>query len=357
VYQAELELSRRFPRAVERSRQAIALAEQHGWSDETTTGLACNTLGSALGWQGHLAEAAGWLQRAERTIRPEAAPVSAMGVQFARGQVELARGRSGEALAAFRSAERLARRLPEPHPLARPIRVWTLHALIRSGDIGAVKRLLSGTDRHVRERGELRIATAALRLAVGDPGTAVAELGPVLDGSARVGWRSWLAQAFLLDAIASDALGNPAAAGRAIERALEEAEPDGALLWFLLHPAPVLLERHARQGTAHEALIAQILNALAENRLDVQPKESQLSFVPLSDSELRVLRYLPTHLSAPEIAAELSVSVHTVKTHLRNLYIKLGVHRRADAVESARVLHLIAPSAPGPGHPAPPEAD
>jgi ATP/maltotriose-dependent transcriptional regulator MalT len=65
----------------------------------------------------------------------------------------------------------------------------------------------------------------------------------------------------------------------------------------------------------------------------------------LSGSEIRVLRYLPTHLSAPEIAGELSVSTSTVETHLRNLYAKLGVHRRPEAVESARTLGLLAPSA------------
>jgi LuxR family transcriptional regulator, maltose regulon positive regulatory protein len=67
---------------------------------------------------------------------------------------------------------------------------------------------------------------------------------------------------------------------------------------------------------------------------------------PLSKSEIRVLRYLPTHLSAPEIGRELSVSTTTVRTHLRNLYIKLGVHRRADAVDSARALGLLAPARP-----------
>ena len=66
---------------------------------------------------------------------------------------------------------------------------------------------------------------------------------------------------------------------------------------------------------------------------------------PLSGSEIRVLRYLPTHLSAPEIAGELSVATSTVKTHLRNLYAKLGVHSRAEAVERARALVLLAPSA------------
>ena len=66
---------------------------------------------------------------------------------------------------------------------------------------------------------------------------------------------------------------------------------------------------------------------------------------PLSDSEVRVLRYLPTHLSAPEIAGQLSVSHNTVKTHMRNLYAKLGAHRRTDAVIRARELGLLAPSA------------
>jgi len=64
---------------------------------------------------------------------------------------------------------------------------------------------------------------------------------------------------------------------------------------------------------------------------------------PLSGSEVRVLRYLPTNLSAPEIARELSVSTNTVKTRMRSLYAKLVAHRRASAVESARALGLLPP--------------
>ena len=57
-----------------------------------------------------------------------------------------------------------------------------------------------------------------------------------------------------------------------------------------------------------------------------------------------MLRYLPTNLPAPEIAGQLSLSVNTVRTHLRHLYEKLGAHGRTEAVERARALGLLAPS-------------
>jgi LuxR family maltose regulon positive regulatory protein len=57
---------------------------------------------------------------------------------------------------------------------------------------------------------------------------------------------------------------------------------------------------------------------------------------------LRVLRYLPTNLSRPEIAGELSVSLNTVGTHLRSIYAKLQVRDRSSAVQRARELRLLA---------------
>jgi LuxR family maltose regulon positive regulatory protein len=65
-------------------------------------------------------------------------------------------------------------------------------------------------------------------------------------------------------------------------------------------------------------------------------------------SELRILRYLPTNLSAAEIASEIHVSVYTVKTHMRHLYAKFGVHKRSAAIERARAMGLLAPSSRGP---------
>ena len=117
-------------------------------------------------------------------------------------------------------------------------------------------------------------------------------------------------------------------------------------MWFLLLcPAPGLVERHARRLTSHAALVADLQSLLAARKLTPLSVRTQPPREPLSDSELRVLRYLPTNLTMPEVAGELGVSRNTVKTHARNLYAKLGTHRRAGAVDRARALGLLAPSA------------
>ena len=62
---------------------------------------------------------------------------------------------------------------------------------------------------------------------------------------------------------------------------------------------------------------------------------------PLSDRELEVLRLLPTDLSSTEIARELYISRNTVRTHIKHIYDKLGVHSREDAVQRAREVGLF----------------
>jgi LuxR family transcriptional regulator, maltose regulon positive regulatory protein len=132
-----------------------------------------------------------------------------------------------------------------------------------------------------------------------------AVLTPLLDGPR--GDQVWVAAAFLLGAIARDTLGNPEAAERALRHALDLA------------------------GADRRASLA---------RTPARHLEA------LTHGETRVLAYLPTNLSAREIAGELYLSVNTVKTHQRHLYQKLGGRSRTQAVEQARALGLIAPSSP-----------
>jgi LuxR family transcriptional regulator, maltose regulon positive regulatory protein len=345
AHQAVIETYRSFGRAAERSREAIELARRHGWTDEPTAGTAYVMLGAALAWQGRVEEAEPWVQRAERTVRAETELAAGAGVHHVRGVLELVRGRYQDALAAFRAAERLAGNLAAPHLLVPPTRGLLLHLLVRVGEIERAEQALAELGEPDRERGETRTALAALRLAQHDPNAATAALAPVLDGSAPLIRPTWLVGAFLLEAIARDALGEPAAAERALECALDLAEPEGLQLFFLLQPAPGLLERHARHRTAHPSLIAEILDLLAWRRSAPPPTGRQPPLMPLSESEIRVLRYLPTNLSAPEIANELHVSRNTVRTHMSHLYAKLGTHRRTEAVERARALGLLAPLA------------
>jgi DNA-binding CsgD family transcriptional regulator len=120
--------------------------------------------------------------------------------------------------------------------------------------------------------------------------------------------------------------------------------PDGMLLPFLLHYSAGLLQRQRPSRTAPAILISQILNLLdVEARPASRPSRPQDPDDPLTDSEIRVLRYLPTRLTAREIARQLCLSVHTVTTHTRHIYAKLGVHRRHEAVERARARGLLAP--------------
>jgi LuxR family transcriptional regulator, maltose regulon positive regulatory protein len=349
------------PLAAQRSRQAIELARRHGWGEEPIIAVAYAVLGAVLVWQARLEEAESMLDHAERALRAETNPAAGIVLYQARGMLALARGRDADALAAFHAADRLAGLLITAHPRPTPMRAHLLQTLIRLGETGRVEAALAGLDAQQREHGAMRITVAALRLAQGDPQAATAALAPVLDGSAPVTNLGWLTHAFLLEAIARDALGDLGAAGRALDRALDLAEPDGVLFAFLLHPAPGLLERHARDRTSHAALISQILQwrsgpqgpggpqgawgaaqaPHAGGHRGVAPRGLT---EPLTESQIRLLRYLPTNLSMPEIAAEVSLSVNTVRTHVRHLYEKLGAHGRTEAVEHARALGLLAPS-------------
>jgi LuxR family transcriptional regulator, maltose regulon positive regulatory protein len=330
--------------AAEHSRQAVELAERHGWSDEPAAGLASLNIARLLVRQGRPEEAEPWIQRAERTLRAEAEPAVGLAIHSQRGLLELARGQDADALATFQTADQLAGRLAEPSLMVLPNRSFLVQTLVRLGQTDLAEQTLAALGDQDRDGGAMRTGLAVLRLAQDNPHAAIAALAPVLNGSAPVPWPGWLAQALLLEAIARDAVGDGGAAATALERAVDLAEPDGALFWFLLHPAPGLLERHARLGTAHAALIADILSLLAGRKLAPPPAGPPSPLEPLSGSELRVLRYLPTNLTGPEIAGELYVSVNTVKSHMRSLYTKLCTHTRAEAVARARALGLLAPS-------------
>jgi LuxR family maltose regulon positive regulatory protein len=262
-----------------------------------------------------------------------------------RGLLEAANGDDAKALRAFRSAERLGERLVQRHVLAARIPGHLVRTLVRLGDLERAEEILARVNDAERALPEMRIAAAALRLARDDPTGATDILAALLDERAlMMRPRVWPVQALLLEAIARDRLGETEPAERALERALDLAESEGLLVPFLLYPAAGLLERHLRHRTSHAALISEVLDLLAANTPAHRRDTTHLLSGPLTESQTRVLRYLPTNLSAPEIAGELYLSLNTIRTHMRHLYTKLGAHTRAEAVDRARALGLLAPS-------------
>ena len=348
--------------------QAVELAERHGWGEEPLAGIIYTVIGGALLYQGRLADAEPWLDHAERTLRTEVEPAAGMSLRYARAILEMARGRYPQALAAFGAADELAAELVRPNTSVTSMQSRKVQALVQAGQAGRAAAILAGLDSGERASPEMRTATASLRLAEGDPQAAADVLAPVLDGSAPGARQARMMTALLQEAAARDALGDRAAASRALERALDLANSTGIILPFLLDPTPALLERHR---TTHSALVTRILDLLAPTSAPAgaprgvwgggQPShnrgglggssprliEPARLIEPLTNGEGRILRYLPTHLTAQEIASELSLSTHTVTTHLRHLYAKLGVHRRHQAVEHARALGLLAPAPRG----------
>ena len=269
-----------------------------------------------------------------------------------RALLELVRGRREEAFTAFRAEQRHDALLAGHSPPSF-VHAQMLFAQVLMGDTEPVERALASLDDAARDTLHMRVVLAALCLAQDQPDAAASALALVLDSPSRpdvdeptppVIYLRWAIQALLLGAIALDARRDAGGVSRALERALDLAEPDGLILPFLLFPAPELLKRHVRLGTAHASLISEILDVLAGKAPTAPPSEAQQLPEPLSDTELRVLRYLPTNLPAPEIASELVVSVNTIRTHTRHMYAKLGVHTRAQAVQRARELGLLAPT-------------
>jgi LuxR family transcriptional regulator, maltose regulon positive regulatory protein len=330
-------------RAERLGHQAMELAQQHGWTEEPVTAAAYVALGASLIWRGLLGEAERWLGYADRTLRAGSEPAVRILSYIGHGLTELARDRNRGALAAFRAARELTRLMAPKHPIATEIRAFALLTMVRMGETERAGTALAAMNDTERESGAMRTVHATLRLAEDDPQGAVTALSPMIDSPLPVANpKVWLGQALLLAARARGALGDADTAHRALERALDLAESDGVILWFLIHATPSLLKRHRQRATAHGPLIDHILDLLTGQQA-APPGEPPLLPEPLSESEIRVLRYLPTHLTGPEIAAQLYLSGNTVRTHMRHLYTKLSAHSRAEAVERARALGLLAP--------------
>jgi LuxR family maltose regulon positive regulatory protein len=149
----------------------------------------------------------------------------------------------------------------------------------------------------------------------------------------------------ILQALVLQAQGEDEQALAALERALALAEPEGYVRVFIGEGAPV--GELLRQAAARGIRLDYVRRLLAT--LEKEPADAWRTFrlassplaEPLSERELEVLRLLTTHLSSREIAQQLVISVSTARSHIKNIYGKLDVHSRGEAVARAQDLGIL----------------
>jgi LuxR family maltose regulon positive regulatory protein len=277
-------------------------------------------------------------------------------------RVRQAKGDDQGALEAIKTAKRLAERfdamdIDDLSVAVSRARFWIVQGNLDAADRWATERELV-TDltletlyEEIRTTSSLyrfmEYATLAwLRVAQGRPADALIVLKPLLEAAGERGWVTYGVEALLLQALALQEEGKDVKALESLEQALSLARPGRFVRLFVERGAPMarLLSRAVEQGI-HPEFAGSLLTAFraSDGAEPVRGKKIECADMiePLSDRELEVLRFLPTHLTSNEIAEELFISVHTVRFHIKNIYSKLHVHSRAGAVDRARVLDLL----------------
>jgi LuxR family maltose regulon positive regulatory protein len=338
---AVLEAMRGRCRAADRrTAELLDAADRHGWGSEPQ--FLAALLARALVELGRQrpASAAGFLQRGLTASRGETdrSIRLAMGVAatlVAVGQSDLA--------AAVAADQRLVAGLTRTPGVPHQLRRWAAVAgaevqLLDGHPTQALARIGAPTDTTDFVTSWERVCLARAHLALNHTAAAEGVISPLLEPSsppflepAVAGW--------LLHSVLASHHRRDAVAMTAVTTALDLAQPEGIRRPFLIIGPPLIpiLTRYEHLGTGHRSLVGDLLEQLTRRPKGVDPGLLD----QLTERELAVLQYLPTMLKAGEIADDLTVSVNTVKAHLRSVYRKLGVTSRREAVDRARTLGLL----------------
>jgi LuxR family maltose regulon positive regulatory protein len=173
----------------------------------------------------------------------------------------------------------------------------------------------------------------------------LAVLAPLLPPAEAAGANLRVIEIHALQALARHALGDTAAALAALERSLTLAEPQGFVSVYLDAGPPMAeLLRQAISHTIMPEYAGRLLAAFAAQKapsLASQPPHPPALIEPLTPRERDVLYLISRGLSNKDIALELVIALNTVKRHASNIYGKLGVKNRTQAVVRARELGLL----------------
>jgi LuxR family maltose regulon positive regulatory protein len=188
--------------------------------------------------------------------------------------------------------------------------------------------------------GELMVLARVL-IARGAHNEVVDWLTRMIDTAEAAGWFGRLIEMRVLLALALQARGDSVESMIPLEQALISAKPEGYVRVFVDEGDPMeALLREAENKDIAPGYVPKLLAAFETDIVQVEPPSVTSLIEPLSERELEVLRLLKTELSGPEIADELMIALSTMRTHTQNIYSKLGVSNRREAVRRAEELNL-----------------
>jgi LuxR family transcriptional regulator, maltose regulon positive regulatory protein len=323
--------------AFSRARTAIQLAERRRWTGVAHAAIAYATLATVHLWWNEFDDAEHFGDCARQALGGTPEPLLAPMVAQIRARLLGLRGDPVTALEVLRGAGPV-----EPLPPWLRVSMGMIEADLwfALGEPARARKTLAGITSE--DMSDSAVGVARLELAMGDPTAALGAVATFLADEHDAAVPSARTEAWVIDAVARNAIHDEPGALRALERALDLAEPRGYSNVFLRYggPARSLMRRRIAAGTAHRAFAGELLAAF-----DEEPASGRATAGPLlerlSDRELALLRFLPTMMSNAEIAGEMFVSVNTVKTHLKHVYRKLDVSDRRGAVRRGRELRLL----------------
>jgi LuxR family maltose regulon positive regulatory protein len=218
----------------------------------------------------------------------------------------------------------------------------------------AAQARLDPHDEPAFQRETEQVTLARILLAQGRWEDALSVLGRLGRAAETAGRLCTVIETLVLQALAFEGQNDSAEASSALEQALVRAEPGGYIRIFLDEGEPVacLLRRIEPRRIAAQ-YVETLLDAFDAGETGDQsdgtmvvrgrtsPARDQVLVEPLSEREIEVLRLIAAGKSNREIARELIVTLGTVKKHINNIFGKLAVHSRTQAVARARELHLV----------------
>jgi LuxR family maltose regulon positive regulatory protein len=327
-------------RSLRRANEALGIAERRGWSRSEPAGAAYCALAAVCLHRDRLDEAERLIAQASTALRDTRERPLLAAHLLNRVQLLSDRGQVVDALDLVHTAREQLGAWPLSSPLGELLTVQEGLLQAATGDPESGRALLRGATASSLATAN---ALAKLDLLAGEATAARVTLAPHLDDLDSGVALPIRAEAWLLDALALDALADHSAAARSLELSLDLAEPAGLRRIAVTHGDAIgaLLRRHVRRGTAHPAMVGDLVETIERRGRPARRSAPEVLAEPLSEREQAILGYLPTMMSNHEIAGELMISVNTVKTHLKAIYRKLDAPGRREAVQRARQLALI----------------